>query len=90
MRWVDDKVDGAHSYRLVAHNTKTYHATELLKYVLRIAAQNGGDYIMHVDVTRAHLYASASRGTFVKLTAEDMKTGEEQVRQAHEGHLWDH
>lgn len=34
---------------------------------------------MHVDVTRAFLYADASREIFMKLPVEDQEDGEEQM-----------
>lgn len=82
------KVDRTHRSWLVAKEIKTYNAPELfvamplrksLKYVLRRAAQGENDYVMHVDVTRAYVYADASREIYAKLPGEDTEPGDEEM-----------
>lgn len=82
------KADGSHQSRLVAKAIKTYEAPELLaatppieslKYLLRRAAQDSSEAVMHADATRAYFYADASRDIYVWFPAEDQQGGEEQT-----------
>lgn len=53
--------------------------TETLQYLLRRAARSNEMSIMHIDVTWAYVYASASCDIYVMLPVEDQAEGEAQM-----------
>lgn len=79
--WVDvKKAGGAHRSRLVDKDIKPYNATELFAATPPIETLK---YIMHIDVTRAYLYAKVhrerEREVYVRLATEDQEVGERRT-----------
>lgn len=75
VRWLDvEKTDGTHKSRVVATPP-----IESLKYLARRAERDRSLSIVHVDVTRVYVYATASRDINVRLLAEDRREGEEDM-----------
>ena len=91
-RWIDmnkgDATKKNYRSRLVAKEYKVdvrpdlfaaTPPTECLRLLLSKAAEDKGQKILHVDVSRAHFYAKAVRPTHIKLPGEDPRSGETGV-----------
>ena len=79
-RWIDinkgDSKKVNYRSRLVAKEFRVDVRPEFLRLLLSRAADDNNNNVLCIDVSRAHFYAKAIRPTFIKLPAEDPRSGE--------------